>query len=210
MNEQVLEFFRQNYAPGRVCLIGSANPLYKLFRDGQSGLTKDGKPSRYNHSFLMSYKREDGREDGGIYIFESDLHVSIQDLEVKNGAMESRITKWCLDDLEYAAVLGIDLTESETETLLRKALWYAYEAHHFRYPILELFGTLWAIFKHKLTRRNIFDDKHAVQCATFVRLCYQHIGHDFISTGTDITNTSPEEISQSNIFTFRRGWAKQK
>jgi hypothetical protein len=208
MNIQVLDFFRQNYAPGRVCLIGSANPIYKLIRDGQSGITKDGQPSRYSHSFMMGKVRNDGRDDGGMYIFESDLHVSVEDWEVKNGAMESRITKWCLDDLEYAVVLGMELSQSEIDNLLSKALWYAYEEHHLQYPVGELFGTLWAVLSHKLTKRNIFDDNHAVQCATFVRLCYQGIGHDFITSGTHPSNTSPEEISQSDLFTFRKEWAK--
>lgn len=208
MNTQVLEFFKQNYAPGRVCLIGSANPIYNLIRQAQSGITTDGKPSRYSHSFIMGIKRDDGRNDGGIYIFESDLHASIEDWEVKNGVMESRITKWCLDDLEYAAVLGMSLSQNDVDNIVRKALWYAYDESHLRYPVGELFGSLWAILMNKLTKKNIFDEEYAVQCATFVRLCYQAINHDIITSGTHPSNTSPEEISQSIVFTFRKEWKK--
>jgi hypothetical protein len=208
MNSHVLDFFRQNYAPGRVCLIGSTDPIYKIIRDAQKGITKDGKPSRYNHSFLMGNKRNDGRNDGGIYIFESDLQVSVKNWEVKNGVMESRITKWCLDDSEYAAVLGIDLSQIESDALLCKALWHAYEENHLRYPVGELFGTFWAIITHRLTKKNVFDVQYAIQCATFVRICYQSIGHDFITSKTHPSNTSPEEISQSSVFTFRKEWAK--
>jgi hypothetical protein len=118
----------------------------------------------------MGSIRDDGRNDGSIYIYESDLHVSVPDLEVKNGVMESRITKWCLDGLEYAAVLGIDLTQRETESLLRKALWYSYDEHHLLYPVGSLFWTLWAIMAGQLSRKNIFNSTQAVQCATFVRL----------------------------------------
>ncbi len=206
MNAQVLDFFNTHYAPGRVCLIGSASPVYRLIREGQAGLTADGRASRYNHTFLMGEKRNDGRADGGIYIFESDLHVSVTDWEVKNGVMESRITKWCLDDLDYAAVLGMDISGTETNSLLQKALWYAYDDQHLRYPVGELFGTLWAIISRRLSRKNIFDNEYAVQCATFVRMCYQAIGHDMITTGSHPSNTSPEEISQSASFTFRKEW----
>ena len=118
MNAEVLYFFKANYAPGRICLIGSSNPIYMLIRDAQKGITKDGKPSKYNHAFLMGNVRNDGRDDGSMYIYESDLHVSVKDWEVKNGVMESRITKWCLDDLEYAAVLGLNLTQAETDALV--------------------------------------------------------------------------------------------
>ena len=208
MNAEVLYFFKANYAPGRICLIGSSNPIYMLIRDAQKGITKDGKPSKYNHAFLMGNVRNDGRDDGNMYIYESDLHVSVKDWEVKNGVMESRITKWCLDDLEYAAVLGLNLTQAETDALVGKGLWYAYDEEHLRYPVGELFGTLWAILTHKLSQRNIFDQKHAVQCATFVRMCYQSIHQDFITNSTDASNTSPEEISQSNVFTFRKEWAR--
>jgi len=204
----VLDFFRQNYAPGRVCLIGSAYSIYKIIRDAQKPLTKNGKPSRYNHAFLMGNKRDDGRGDGGIYIFESDLHVSVKNWQVNNGVMESRITKWCPDDSEYAAMLGIDLLQAETDALLRKALWYAYDENHLKYPVGELFGTLWAIVTHSLSRKNVFDEQFAVQCSTFVRLCYQSIGHDFISSEAHSSNICPEIISQSSVFTFRKEWAK--
>ena len=209
MNQQVLNFFGQHYAPGRVCLVGSANPIYKLIREGQSKLTKDGNPSRYNHAFLMGSRRNDGRSDGSLYIFESDLHISVSEWQVKNGVMESRITKWCLDDLEYAAVLGLNLSQQESDALVQKALWYTYDENHIRYPVGELFGTLYAIVMGRLNKRNVFDIVDAVQCATFVRMCFQGIGHDIIMSSTDTTNTTPEEISQSPVFTFRQEWKKE-
>jgi hypothetical protein len=182
--------------------------MYKLIRDGQSKITTDHRPSRYNHAFLMGLQRDDGWNDGGIYIYESDLHISVSEWEVRNGVMESRLTKWCLDDLEYAAVLGIDLTKKETDALMQKALWYAYDENHLVYPVGELFGTLWAMLTGQLRKKNIFDDAHAVQCATFVRTCYRDIQKEIVTDGTDITQTSPEVLSQSQVFTFRKEWAK--
>ncbi|MFH0988677.1 MAG: hypothetical protein V1799_01535 [bacterium] len=208
MNTQVLNFFRQHYAPGRICLIGSSDPVYKLIREAQSGITPDKKPSKFNHVFIMGPCRDDGRGDGGIYIFESDLHVSVKDWEVKNGLMESRIVKWCRDDLDYAGVLGLPLSQQEQEVMLRKALELAYDENHYRYPVGELFGTLWAILTKALSKKNIFDMKHAIQCATFVRLCYQNIGKEILTTPTHPSNTSPEEIWQSGVFVFRQEWKK--
>jgi hypothetical protein len=208
MNAHVLDFFRTHYAPGRVCLVGSKNPIYMAIREAQRSLTKDGKASRYNHCFLMGNTRKDKRDDGSIYIFESDLHVSVHDWEVKNGVMESRIAKWCPDDCEYAAVLGMDLSQGDVDKLVANALWYAYDEQHLRYPVGELFGTLWALLTHRLSQKNIFDMKYAVQCSTFVRMCYRDIGREMITNGTDLTNTSPEAISQSGLFTFRKEWAR--
>ncbi len=206
MNQSVLDFFVRNYAPGRIGLIGSASPLYTIIREGQSYLTKDHRPSKYNHAFILGSKRDDGHADGGIYILESDLRVSLRDWEIKNGIMESRLTKWCLDDLEYAAVLGMDLSKEDSDAIVRNALWFAYDDEHLRYPVAELIGTLWAMGTGKMEHTNVFYNKHAVQCASFVRMCYQSIGRDFIASETHPSHTTPEEISQSPLFTFRAEW----
>jgi len=39
MNAQILEFFKTNDAPGRICLIGSANPVSKHIREAQKRIT---------------------------------------------------------------------------------------------------------------------------------------------------------------------------
>ena len=46
MNTRVLNFFRDNYVPGRICLVGANDIVGALIRDGQAGLTPDGKPSK--------------------------------------------------------------------------------------------------------------------------------------------------------------------
>ena len=208
MNAEVLDFFREHAAPGRLGLTGSANSIYQIIREGQRPLTKDGQLSNYNHVFLIGSARDDGRKDGGIYIFESDLQVSLHDREIKNGLMESRLVKWCLDDLEFAAVLGMELSDEENQALLRNALWFTYDESHLSYPVTELLGTIWAMQTGRMQKTNVFYKEHAAQCATFARLCYQSIGRDFIESGTHPSNTTPEEISQSPLFTFRKYWSK--
>jgi hypothetical protein len=74
------------------------------------------------------------------------------------------------------------------------------------YPIGELFGTLWAIITRRLNKKNIFDDRYAVQCATFARLCYNAIGRDILGPAIDESNSSPEKIFQSTVFSQRWVW----
>ncbi len=206
MNTELAAFFEQHYAPGRVALVGATDLIGRLIRDGQAGMTVDGKPSRWSHSVLLGEKRDDGRTDGNLYIYESDLQVSVTDWQVKNGVMESRLVKWCRDDIEHACVLGMDLPPDERVSLVRKALEYAYDETRLKYPIGELFGTLWAILTRRLNKKNIFDDKYAVQCATFVRMCYQHVGRDPLDSTIDLTHTAPEVLHRSDRFTFRQEW----
>ena len=206
MNNAVLKFFRDNYVTGRICLVGANDAVGTLIRDGQTGITPDGKPSKWSHTFIMGDVRDDGINDGSIYIFESDLHVSPEELQVINGPQESRLTKWCNDSIEHACVLGLNLTPDEQRTVLRTGLALAVDTT-LKYPVLELVGTLWAIITHKMSKPNVFDDKSAVQCATFVRKCYESAGKDPLrGLATDLTNTSPEKLFQSAAFSFRQEW----
>lgn len=206
MDDELLTFLNDNYQKGRICLIGASDVIGVLIRKGQANLTPDSQPSLWSHCFIMGDRRPDGRDDGSVYIFESDLHVSTRTWQVLNGVQESRLKKWCYDAIEHACVLGLDLAGEEMDALIREALYMAYDENHLRYPVGELFGTLWAILCGKLRKKNIFDDDYAVQCASFVRMCYQAIGKEILSGPVDMTHTSPEAIYQSQAFTFRAEW----
>jgi hypothetical protein len=208
MNTQLLTFFRTHFASGRICLVGANDIVGQLIRNGQAKLTPDKKPSKWSHTFIMGEQRDDSRNDGSIYIYESDLHVSVAEWQVINGPQESRLVKWCNDTIEHACVLGLNITPVEQKSILRKALELTGD-EKMKYPVAELFGTLWAILTRRLSKKNIFDDKYAVQCSTFVRMCCQAIGKDILAgSPTDISNTSPEKIYQSQAFTFRQEWHK--
>ena len=90
---------------------------------------------------------------------------------------ESLLQKWCKDSIEYACVLGMPLTAEEEQKILAKASEIAHDKQY-RYPVEGLFGTLWAMVTRTLHKRNIFDMKYAIQCATYVRMCYQAIEKD--------------------------------
>ncbi|MDP2885983.1 MAG: hypothetical protein Q8P51_13285 [Ignavibacteria bacterium] len=207
MNTLAFEFFRQHYAPGRVCLVGLSDPMYQLIRIGQSKITSDKKRSKWNHTFLMGERRgATGKEK--IYILESDIHFSWKELQFINGPQESPLEKWCKDTIEHACVLGLDLTPDDQKKLNDRGLEIAYDPRY-RYPVGELFGTLWAMLTGTLHKRNIFDEEYAIQCATFVRMCYQAVGKELLVGSSDsLSNTSPERLHQGNVFTFKQEWHK--
>jgi hypothetical protein len=206
MSNQVLDFFNTHYAKGRIGMIGGSDIRGWIVRNGQRGLTPDMEASRWSHVFIFGDKREDGRADGSVYIFESDLHVDIDAWQVINGVQESRLMKWCKDYVENACVLGINLTPEEQKAVTTKALELAYGEERFKYPLGELFGTLIAIIFRRMDKKNIFDERFSVHCSTYVRMCYQHIGKEILTGPVELANTSPEAIWQSQAFTFREEW----
>ena len=208
MNTEAFDFIRKHYAPARVCLVGLTDPLYELVRMGQSPITPDHERSKWNHAFLL------GEQRGWFwwkrtYILESDFHFSFRNIHFINGPLESLLQKWCKDSIEYACVLGMPLTSKEEQQVLAKASEIVRDKRY-RYPVEGLFGTLWAMRTGTLHKRNIFDLKYAIQCSTFVRMCYQAIKKDPLAGSTDdISNTSPERLSQSPLFTVRHEWHRK-
>jgi hypothetical protein len=205
MNTEAFNFIQKHYAPARICLVGLSDPLYELVRMGQAKITPDHKRSKWNHAFLL------GEQRGWFWwkrtsILESDFHFSFRETQFINGPRESLLQKWCKDSIEYACVLGMPLTTDEEQKVLAKASEIAHD-RRYRFPVEGLFGTLWAMRTGTLCNRNIFDMKYAIQCATYVRMCYQAIDKDPLGNSTDdISNTSPERLSQSALFTERHEW----
>ena len=205
MNRDAFRFIRKHYAPARICLVGLRDPLYALVRMGQATITPDHTHSKWNHAFLL------GEERGWFwrkrtYILESDFHFSFREPQFIHGPRESLLQKWCKDSIQYACVLGMTLTTEEEQKILAKASEITRDKRY-RYPVEGLFGTLWAMRTGTLHKRNIFDMKYAIQCATYVRMCYQAINKDPLADSTDnITNTSPERLSQSALFTIHHEW----
>ena len=205
MNAEVYHFVRKHYAPARVCLVGLRDPLSELVRIGQSSITPDHSRSKWNHTFLL------GKQRGWFwwkrtYILESDFHFSFRENQFINGPRVSLLQKWCNDSIEHACVLGMPLTTEEEQQVLAKASEIAQDKRY-RYPVEGLFGTLWAMRTGTLHKHNIFEMKYAIQCSMFVRMCYRAIGKDPLAESTDdLSNTSPERLSQSPLFTVRHEW----
>ena len=209
MASDPLAFFAANHGRARVALIGMSDALGRAVRAGQSGLTSNGQPSLWSHAFLLGDLRIDRRGAGGAqstspYIFESDLHISVIPKEqVRNGAQENWVGKWCTGDLEHVGIFDFNLSAAQADMVLATALQLVDE--ELQYPIAELVGTWLAIVLKRTWAPNPFNDPHALYCSAFVRHCYQQVGRDFMAqSSADLSNTAPEHLAQAG--TFRAEW----
>ena len=200
LNPDLLKFFTDHHQPGGIGLIGTGDFIGKAIREAQSEMTPDHKPSLWSHAFILGDIRWDRRGLGQArtqspYLFESDLKVKLFAPQVRNGAQENWIGKWCSTAVENAAVLDFGLTEEQQTEVLAAALQLVDE--QVLYPIHELLGTWWAIIAHQQWRENPFDNPHAMYCSAFARYCYKVAGQDFLGTGVSVSNTTPEHIAQA-------------
>ena len=204
LNPRLLRFFTENYKPGIIGIVGSKGTIGMAIREAQKAVTTDGEASLWSHGFIFGDLRLDRRGEGGAkskspYIFESDLKVNVFKPQLRNGAQENWIGKYCREKVENAAVIDFGLLESQRDDILSTALQLVDE--QVLYPIQELLGTWWAIITKKEWRPNPVDDSHAMYCSAFVRYCYKEAGADFLDRNVSISNTTPEHIAQAGIET---------
>jgi hypothetical protein len=202
LNHRLLQFFTSNYKPGIIGIVGDKGTIGMAIREAQKAVTTDGKASLWSHCFLFGALRFDRRGAGGTkskspYIFESDLKVNLLKAQVRNGAQENWIGKWCREEVENAAVIDFWLSEDQRDNILATALQLVDE--QVLYPIQELLGTWWAIITKKQWLKNPFDDPHAMYCSAFTRYCYKEAARDFIGPEVSVSNTTPEHIAQAGI-----------
>jgi len=202
LNSKLLDFFTAYYKPGIIGIVGSKGMIGMAIREAQKAVTTDGKASLWSHCFIFGDLRLDRRGAGGTrskspYLFESDLKVNLFKPQLRNGAQENWIGKWCGEEVENAAVIDFGLSEDQRDNILATALQLVDE--QVLYPIQELLGTWWAIITKKQWLPNPLDDPHAMYCSAFVRYCYKESGKDFIGPEVSVSNTTPEDIAQAGI-----------
>ena len=202
LNLNLLRFFTEHYSPGIIGIVGTKGTIGMAIREAQKAVTTDGEASLWSHCFIFGDLRLDRRGKGGKksrspYIFESDLKVNVFKPQLRNGAQENWIGKYCRGKVENAAVIDFGLSESQRDDVLATALQLVDE--QVLYPIHELLGTWWAIITNKEWRPNPVDDPHAMYCSAFVRYCYKEAGADFLGRKVSISNTTPEHIAQAGI-----------
>jgi hypothetical protein len=202
LNPRLLDFFTANHKPGIIGIVGTNDMTGWAIREAEKALTTDGKASLWSHCFILGDLRFDRRGASGSkskspYIFESDLHVDFFGPQLRNGAQESWVGKWCKEKVINAAVIDFGLSEDEKDNILATALQLVDE--QVAYPIHELFGTWWAIITKKQWLDNLVDDPHAMYCSAFTRYCYKEAGKDFIGPNISVSNTTPEDIAQAGI-----------
>jgi uncharacterized protein YfaT (DUF1175 family) len=128
------------------------------------------------------------------YIFEDDLKVNLLKPQLRNGAQENWIGKWCNGTVENAAIIDFGLSDDERDNVLATALQLVDE--QVLSPIQELLGSWWAIIMKKQWLPN---HPHAMYCSSFVRYCYKEAGRDFLDHEISVSNTTPEDIARDGI-----------
>ena len=202
LNPKLLEFFTTHYKPGIIGIVGTKGTIGMAIREAQSAVTTDGIASLWSHCFICGDLRLDRRGPGGAkskspYIYESDIKVNLFKVQLRNGAQENWIGKWCKEKVENAAVIDFGLSEDQKDNILATALQLVDE--QVLYPIHELLGTWWAIIAKKQWLPNPVDDPHAMYCSAFIRYCYKEAGRDFIGAEISVSNTTPEDVAQAGI-----------
>lgn len=202
INTELLRFFMEHYKPGIIGIVGTKGTIGMAIREAQKAVTLDGEVSLWSHCFIFGDLRLDRRGQGGTksrspYIFESDLKVNVFKPQLRNGAQENWIGKYCREKVENAGVIDFGLSEAERDNVLATALQLVDE--QVLYPIHELLGTWWAIITKKEWLENPVDDPHAMYCSAFVSYCYKEPGVDFLGPQVSVSNTTPEHIAQAGI-----------
>jgi hypothetical protein len=202
LNSNLFQFFVDHYKPGAIGVVGTKDLIGLAIREAQRKVTPDGKASRWSHCFLLGELRWDRRGPQGtrsqsVYLFESDLKVKPLSPQIRNGAQENWIGKWCSAEVENAAIIDLGLTADESNDVLATALQLVDE--QVLYPIGELLGTWWSIIAGRQWQANPLDDPHAMYCSSFVRYCYRMASRDFIGGAVNVSNTTPEDIAQGGI-----------
>jgi hypothetical protein len=199
---QLLQFFTTRYKPGIIGIVATKGTIGSAIREAQKAVTVNGEASLWSHCFIFGELRLDRRGPNGgksksPYLFESDLKVDVFKPQLRNGAQENWIGKYCREKVENAAVIDFGLSEDQREDILATALQLVDE--QVLYPIHELLGTWWAIIAKKQWLPNPVDDPHAMYCSAFVRHCYKEAGKDFIGPEVSVSNTTLEDIAQAGI-----------
>jgi len=202
INTELLRFFTEHYKPGIIGIVGTKGTIGMAIREAQKAVTTDGETSLWSHCFIFGDLRLDRRGQGGTksrspYIFESDLKVDVFKPQLRNGAQENWIGKYCREKVENAAIIDFGLSEAERDNVLATTLQLVDE--QVLYPIHELLGTWWAIITKKEWLENPVDDPHAMYCSAFVSYCYKEAGVDFIGPEVSTSNTTPEHVAQAGI-----------
>lgn len=188
-NPELVNFFKQCYAPARVCLVG-ASDIAQIVRHGQSPLN-NGQPSKWSHAFIFG-----DIEGGQIEIYESEFGIGFAPLSLRKGAQKSSLTKWCSNKIEHATVLDFKLSPekqiqvmSVAERLVKEGL---------RYPAMGVVGTWIAMHTGTMNKQNPLCLGSSMYCSSFVRFCYQEADVDFLPYNSPhISNTAPEHIAKT-------------
>ncbi len=181
MNPKLREFFLKHRAPARVGFVGESNWIGKAIREAQRPLCVTGQASRWSHVFLIG-------EDQTL--LESDIKTGAH-----SGAQENPIEKWCVDDIDQAAVFDFGLTIAQSKLVLAAARKLV--ADQMSYDVAGLVSTWMAIVTQRTWKENPAHTANSMYCSAFVRYCYRKAKRDFCGKNLALSHTAPEHLSQA-------------
>jgi hypothetical protein len=202
LDPEMVRFFSRHYRPAAIGLVGTSDPVGRAIREAQKNITSDGGPSLWSHCFVLGDIRTDRRGPDrslsrSVYILESDLHADRSGLQLRNGAQENWVGKWCIERAEHAAVMHFRTTARQRRLVVATALQLAGE--QLLYPVAELLGTWLAITRHRQWQASPLFSPHALYCSSFVRHCYREAGCDFFAADVALSNTAAENVARAGI-----------
>lgn len=203
LNPALYEWLQGHWRRGRVVVCGDRTLVGKAVRFGQRALTRDGGDSRWSHTYVMGDVRADRRGSEGAvtrspYLFESDFDVNPAKRQLKSGAQESWLGKWCHAEVEHVAVLDLDLDDATADAVCATALQLVTE--QVRYPLAGVLETWVAVARGQVWRENPRHSRNAMYCSAFVRHCWRAAGRDFVGDDIALSNTAPEHLAQARPF----------
>jgi hypothetical protein len=148
LNDALLQFFGSHFKPGIIGLVGTKDLIGLAIREAQRPLTLNGTASLWSHCFLFGEERLDRRGPGNTttkspYLFESDLKINLFKPQLRNGAQENWLGKWCKGKIEQGAVIDFGLSEDEKRDILATALQRVDEQVLYPHP-----GASWNLVEH--------------------------------------------------------------
>jgi len=186
------EFLERYARPGRIGLSGGITFIDKAICRAERHLDEHALWGLWSHAFVFQGQRLDGHQ----WVIESDLQVHRKHIQL--GAQENRIAKYFDEDLYTSlAVLDLGLAEAQIAGGLREGLELV--ANRARYSLRELFGTLIALHRPGLRRRNnLLARESSLYCSALVQHLFRQAGLDLVP-GVDLKNTTPEDIARTAL-----------
>lgn len=188
-NREFLELYAR---PGRIGLSGGITLIDKVICRAERHLDEREQWGCWSHAFLFQGQRPDGHH----WVIESDLQVHRKHIQL--GVQENRIAKYYDEEFYTSlAVLDFGLAETQIACLLREGLDLV--ANRARYSLRELFGTLIALKRPDLRRReNLLAREDSLYCSALVQHLFRKANLD-LAPGVDLKNTTPEDIARTAI-----------
>ncbi|MFZ5433861.1 MAG: hypothetical protein ACOZB3_08825 [Calditrichota bacterium] len=190
INQDLLSFWYEYAAPGRVGLLDIDAIIAKLIGWAERRVTPNHEPSPWTHVFIFAHPRH-----GIPWIAESDINVPLPGFRPKpNRPQRNPIYKWSHPAVVRAAVLETNLSEDSIVKL--NTVITRLTQSNLTYRVSELVEAAIALVRQDLGYRTFFHRYDAMHCAHFIRECLRALNSDPLAKSILPENTVPEHFAQ--------------